>query len=708
MKTFSSLFLALVSSFLFSSEFGVRADGQAGKTAYGDRLLAAYFKAETAKLSGRCLTDVHTLSDWTSHREQYRRQLLEMLGLSPFPKRTPLHPVVTGKLDGGDFTVENLEFQSMPGLYVTGNLYLPKGLHHPAPAILYACGHAAVVKNGVSDGNKTYYQHHGEWFARNGYVCLTIDSIQLGEIHGIHHGTYKRGMWWWNSRGYTPAGVEAWNCIRALDYLETRPEVDPKRLGMTGRSGGGASTWWTAAIDPRIKVVAPVAGMTDLENYVVDGTVEGHCDCMFMVNTYRWDYPQVAALIAPRPLLLCNSDKDTIFPLDGVYRLQAKLRHLYHLYGADQDFGLVITPGPHHDTQDLQLPVFRWFNHYLKGQDPVIAMAATPFFKPEQLKVFNQIPKDERTSTIHETFVPKAKTPPPPVAESDWGAQCNRWRRALLEKCFRGWPKHPGHLHLRKIGAAEKSGLRLAVYEFTSQPGIPLRLYILAPKDLHAAKRALLRIVTEDQWQNSLRRLASAFPKLLGRECEPALHPSADGAANPAKLGRLRDRLAASGRIEILFTPRGIGLTAWDGDQRHRTQIRRRFMLLGQTLAGMRVWDIRRAVQAVRRLPRTRSLPLTLRARDSMAANVLYASLFERPVKQLRLRDLPASHRVGPDYLNVLRYLDIPETVAMAAARVPVLLLASDVKDWAYPLGVAGDLHWSRARLQVEQRSGLN
>ena len=96
----------------------------------------------------------------------------------------------------------------------------------PLPAILYVCGHANVVEDGVSLGNKTGYQHHGVWFARHGYVCLVIDTIQLGEIRGEHHGTYKLGRWWWTSRGYTPAGVEAWNGIRALDYLETRPEVD--------------------------------------------------------------------------------------------------------------------------------------------------------------------------------------------------------------------------------------------------------------------------------------------------------------------------------------------------------------------------------------------------------------------------------------------------------------------------------------------------
>src|SRR5437667_2224062 len=215
-------------------------------------------------------------------------------------------------------------------------------------------------------------------------------------------------MWWWNSRGYTAAAAEAWNCIRALDYLETRPEVDKTRFGVTGRSGGGAYSWWIAALDQRIQVACPVAGITDLENHVVDGTVEGHCDCMFTVNTYRWDYPQVAALVAPRPLLISNSDKDTIFPLDGIQRLHAKVRSVYRLYNAADKLGLLITEGPHKDTQELQVPVFRWFNRFLKKEESLVQEAAVPLFRAQQLKVFDQLPANEITRKCYETFTRRA------------------------------------------------------------------------------------------------------------------------------------------------------------------------------------------------------------------------------------------------------------------------------------------------------------
>jgi dienelactone hydrolase len=233
-----------------------------------DRMLTKYFQEETAQLNAQAFAEIKTLEDWTSRRDVYREQLFEMAGLSPRPEKTDLNAVVTGREEHADFSVEKLHYQSMPGLYATGNLYLPKNAKGRVPAILYVCGHANVKEGGISYGAKANYQHHGEWFARHGYVCLTIDTIQLGELEGLHHGTYREGMWWWNSRGYTPGGVEAWNSIRALDYLQSRPEVDGGKLGMTGRSGGGAYTWLTAALDERVNVAVPVAGMTDLQNYV--------------------------------------------------------------------------------------------------------------------------------------------------------------------------------------------------------------------------------------------------------------------------------------------------------------------------------------------------------------------------------------------------------------------------------------------------------
>jgi dienelactone hydrolase len=664
----------------------------------GDRMLAESFRAETAKLAGRCLAEIKSLEDWTARRETYRRQLFEMLSLDPLPPRSDLKAVVTRKVERDDFTVENLHYQSRPGLYVTANLYLPKNLTKPAPTILYLSGHGPVISNGVSYGNKVAYQHHGAWFARNGYICLVLDTLQLGEILGLHHGTHREGMWWWNSRGYTPAGVEAWNCIRALDYLSTRPEVDTNRFGATGRSGGGAYSWWIAALDDRIKAAAPVAGITDLHNHVVDGAVEGHCDCMFTVNTYRWDYPQVAALVAPRPLLIVNTDADSIFPLDGVQRTQAQVRRIYVLHKASDKLGLVIGPGPHKDTQDLQVPVFRWFNKHLKGEDPVIEMAAVKFFTPEQLKVFTTLPKDSINTNIHETFVPTAPAPAAPKNKEEWARQRDSWLAALKEKSFAGWPTDPGPLRLERKFSATRNGLTLQAFDFDSEPEVRLRLYVLAGSAA-APQEILLNVRDETEWADELGWLRTAF------ETELLDEPPSDLARKDGIFkgrfetfsGALKDGAAAL----AFFAPRGVGLSAWSGDARRQVQIRRRFMLLGETLDSARVWDIRRAYQALRLMPQSAGIKLNLNAGGTTAVNVVYASLFESGINGLQLISPARSHRFGPDYLNVLRVLDVPQAVTMAAERGKVLVFSDENTAWEFPNRVAGILDWSRERFSV-------
>jgi dienelactone hydrolase len=665
-------------------------------TSRGDRMLAAYFRNETRKLAGACLADVKSWDDWLSRRELYRRQLREMLGLDPLPERAPLNAVVTGKVEHPQFTIERLHFQSRPRLYVTANLYVPKNHDGPAPAVLYLCGHAKATKDGVSYGNKTKYQHHGAWFARNGYVCLVIDTLQLGEIEGVHHGTYREGLWWWNARGYTPAGVETWNAIRALDYLESRPEVDADRLGVTGRSGGGAYSWFLTALDDRIKVAVPVAGITNLKNHVVDGCVEGHCDCMYPVNTYRWDYAQLAALAAPRPLLISNADQDHIFPLDGVLDVYSKVRRLYELSGNLDRLGLQIASGGHDDTQVLQVHAFQWFDHHLQGDDEPIDMLAESFFEPEQLKVFDALPTDEINTRVHEKFVPAAPEPKPPASAAEWQSQRQTWIKLLRKKCFAGWPtesdvKAPQPEPVFDVTAGD---VRFRAYDFNSQHDIRLHLYLVLPAGVPSDKldAIILQPLDDRGWLNDFSALQVDFAAQLQDESLPP------GDAD--YYGRLRQVLS-KGRGIAFIAPRGVGPTIWGQSPEEVTHIKRRFMLLGQTLDGMRVWDVRRAMQTLRSIDGFGDTPLWIFADGEMSGIALYASLFEPPVERLELGDLPDSHRKGPNFLNVLRFLDVPQALAMAAEKMPVRLHHAGEADWKFPLAVARMLGFAD-RLLIE------
>lgn len=647
---------------------------------YGERVLSHYFRRQVEQLASSGLDRIETLEEWTERRPELQRQLWEMLGLWPVPERTDLKAEVTGRVEHPDFVVEKLHFQSMPGLYVTANLYLPRRAEGPLPAVLYVCGHGNVKKDGVSYGSKVNYQHHPAWFARNGFVSLILDTLQLGEIEGLHHGTHREGMWWWISRGYTPAGVEAWNSIRALDYLQSRPEVDPQRLGITGRSGGGAYSWWVAALDERVRAVVPVAGITDLQNHVVDGAIEGHCDCMYMVNRYRWDFPLVAALVAPRPLLLANTDRDPIFPLDGVMRLYWKLRRLYRLYGAEEHLGLLITDGPHQDTQELRVPAFSWMNRWLKDQRPVVEDTGEKPLAAEDLKVFSVLPADQRNTRIHESFVPQAPVPPVPEDSAAWEALRARWLEELRQTSFAGWPKLESPLTPRRILERSQAQLQLAVYEFFSEEEYPLWLWVAGPRSAPLQEMEL-RVLDETRFWQSMESLSRLFGGGVLPEIGPGPSPSLQPAPGAAEVERL-GRVLAERRVAF-FAPRGVGPTAWRSEK--DTHIRRRFVLLGQTLEGMQVWDVRRAVSALRSLPDLQNAPLRLTGEKKMGAIALLASLFAPQVDRLEVVNLPSSYREGPALIAAARILDLPQLMALALPALEVTLRTDRPEAWEWP-----------------------
>jgi len=592
----------------------------------GDKVFGAYIRQEALKLDGAYAEDLKSADDWKAHRDEYRRQVLWMLGIWPLPERTPLDATVTGTLDRGEFVVEKLHFQSRPHLYVTGNLYRPKAANVKLPAVLYVCGHGGRGR----DGNKTAYQHHGIWFATHGYVCLVIDSLQLGEIAAIHHGTYRENRWWWHSRGYTPAGVECWNCIRALDYLETRPEVDATRLAVTGRSGGGAYSFWLAAADERVKVAVPVSGMSDLEDYVKPPVVNGHCDCMFLYNTFQWPWTRIANLVGPRPLLFTNSDADGIFPMTGNERVIARLRKFYTMLGKLEHVDAFVTPGPHKDVPPLRLAAFGWINRFLKGHDgPIVEPGSYPTVEGKELRAFpGDLPKDEINTKIDQLFVPRAEVVAPDTAE-----KLAALRRTLLEELrettFRAWP---AKLPTATLELAD----RAASGTLPTEPPLEAGYCYTPAKGASAA--CWLIVLNEGDKDEAVPEWAAG---VVGDDAS------------------------------VVLSPRGVGPT--ETTIRKPYYFRRCMPLLGRTIDSGRVWDILAFVGAVKR-PRT-----TWKVVGRGQAGILgaYAALFDDKLTEVVCLDPPATHDQGPYFLSVMRVLDIPDALGLLAPRRLVLRGAS-------------------------------
>lgn len=660
-----------------------------GEEPEADRRLHQFFADQVAAIEETTFAGIDSAEAWQQRREELVLQLRDMLGLNPWPERTPLEAETRGQIEGDGFVIERVLFQSRPGLYVTANFYRPAQVDAPLPAVLYVCGHSVQKADGVSFGNKAGYHHHGVWFARNGYACLIIDTVQLGEIEGVHHGTYNLGQWWWAARGYTSAGAEAWNSIRALDYLESREEVDAERIGVTGRSGGGAYSWWVAALDQRVKAAVPVAGITDLRNHVVDGCVEGHCDCMYMVNRYRWDFGTLAALVAPRPLLISNSHRDRIFPLDGVMRVYRDAEKIYQLLGAEDHLAVHLTAGPHQDTQSLRVGAFAWFNRYLKGSEDLVREPAEKQFEPAALRVLGpeETPQDERVTTVQEWFVPHAEANVPEDA-AQWQTMREAWLTSIADV--------PGATKLLVAAAdAEVSEVEsitvdgIAVRQLTAEIVPPLQSHfvLVGPQKSDAVRR--IRLCPGEVTEQGL-------TIWLGDQAVPVGSSWKALASHDAVRRQVQDE----GELLAIVPPIGHGPSEWSGDERKQTQIRRRFHLLGMTADAVRVAELRGVLDWLGSTPQLKSPPVVLSAQGVTAVRGLYASLENASVKSLELSEIPADDRNGPILLFAERVWDVPQLLAVASEGRSARVTGADGAATDYLAAVAKRLGWKNVSVK--------
>jgi len=611
--------------------------GQPDRSSPGDEMIQRYLQKQTTKLSARFTDDIASRAAWEAKRQQYVEEYLYMLGLWPRPEKTPLHATITGTLQGDGYVVDMIHYQSRPQLYVTGNLYRPAVVKQgeKLPAVYYVCGHS----NRGRDGNKVAYQSHGIWFARHGYMCLVVDSLQLGEIAAFHHGTYNLQRWWWHSRGYTPAGVEAWNGVRGIDYLISRPDVDPQRIAVTGISGGGAATYWVTAADDRVKVAVPVSGMADLESYVSNRVINGHCDCMFLYNTFQWPWTRIAGLIAPRPLLFVNSDKDDIFPMDANERVVNCLERLYSLYGAGDRVAAVVSVGGHAYRQDIRQAAYRFINSHLKadarevtdGEVDLVSEGGRPGpypIPPQKLRVFPtdaDLPNDQLNTTIDQRFVPMAQVAAPEAGRFD------AWKVPLLAELrrvsFAYFPASiPAAKKLRDVdGTAE---------QFQSEEEIEFRLRLASAKIADGAKSALLVVLNEDE--------AGTTPQWV-------------------------EKVAAADQAVVFCEPRGIGATKWTR-KNPPNYVERSHALLGRTVDAGRVWDV---IAAARYLSGRTKLPVHVAGSGAASVIAAYAAILDEQVAAATLMAPPTTHmdNTAPQFLNVLRACDIPDALGLIAPR---------------------------------------
>ena len=499
-------------------------------------------------------------------------------------------------------------------------------------------------------GAKWSYQDRAVWFVEHGYVCFAIDTLEFGEVAGIHHGLHDLNMWHWLSRGYTPAGVEVWNAMRAIDYLETRKEVDSSRIGINGISGGGAVSWYAAAADERIAVAVPVCGTFTFGSQAKHWRASGQCDCIYYHNTFLTDLSIVAALIAPRPLLICSGQLDEDFPPDGYHEVFQRGKRIYGLYaGVDAESGLSRIKEVDEAVGHTDSPLFRretrqWMNRWLRDDSDPLKIVPNPTEKPsspEDLACLTRLPENAINYRIDELFIPTSK-PARPETRRQWLTRRKEIISELKDKSFRWFPKSKLPLEPRVGGNRGGWASRYADYqdvEIQTEPSVPIRVQLLRAKNRSSHTPLLI------------------YAKRRG---------------DSIYFLDLDELLPVLGRYDVaILNPRMTEHSISDADY---ADIERTAAWTGRTVAAMQVWDVLRTIEWLHEEEKLAPASLSIYGKGEMGIVSLYAAMLDERIDQVILRDPSATHRRSPALLNVLRITDIPEAAAVLAPRKLVFL----------------------------------
>lgn len=306
-------------------------------------------------------------------QQRLRERVITSLGGLP-PDDTPLEPVTVGTVGGPGFDVERLIFQSLPDVFVTANVYRPQRRNERHAAVIFLCGHAEEAKTWPT------YQAICQRLAWNGLLVLAMDPIGQGERKS-YLDAQGAELVPWGPPEHSYAGWQCWqlghsiaryfvhDVRRAIDYLTTRPDVDPTRIGVTGNSGGGTQAAWTMLVEPRLAAAAPATFLTRRREYMWSGRSLDAEQHLLGGTTAGIDHEDCLIAMAPRPVLVLAVDYDT-FPIEGTLAAVERARRIYRVLGAEDRLTLLRARSTHSYHPDLARGAVEFFVQHLAGADP--------------------------------------------------------------------------------------------------------------------------------------------------------------------------------------------------------------------------------------------------------------------------------------------------------------------------------------------------
>jgi dienelactone hydrolase len=315
---------------------------------------------------------IHTREQFERRRAEVRKKILRMIGGLP-EERTPLNLSTAGIIDRGDYRVEKIIFESQPRFYVTANLYIPQTGKPPYPAVLHATGHSLSAKA------RAFYQTLSIGLVKHGFVVLTYDPLGQGERRIFYDRHLEDSKVGGTTSEHLMVGIQSllagesiarymiWDAMRGIDLLQSLPEVNPKRVGVTGCSGGGTLTTQLAALDDRLQVAAPACYITSWEDQL-DGTGPQDAEQQFPDQLKEGiDHADFVTAFAPKPYLICSTKED-FFPIEGARKTYQEGKRIYGLFGAEDRISWAVGPGGHGMPLNVREAIYAWMSHWLKDK----------------------------------------------------------------------------------------------------------------------------------------------------------------------------------------------------------------------------------------------------------------------------------------------------------------------------------------------------
>jgi dienelactone hydrolase len=293
-----------------------------------------------------------SLAEWESRKATLRAQILTAAGLDPMPDKSPLNAQVFGKVGGKDYSIEKVLIQTLPGYWLGGNLYRPVGKAGKFPGVVSPHGHWTYGR--LEHTTLASVPARCINLARQGYVVFAYDMVGYNDTMQTGHGFGGKAELLWS---FHALGLQTWNSIRAVDFLQSLPDVDGARIGATGASGGGTQTFLLAAIDDRVAAAAPVN--------MISGIMQGGSVCENAPGLrVGANNIEIGAMMAPRPLLMVSATGD--WTRNTMEQEYPAVKGIFELYDRASLVEAVRIDAPHNYNKDSREAVYRFFAKHLK------------------------------------------------------------------------------------------------------------------------------------------------------------------------------------------------------------------------------------------------------------------------------------------------------------------------------------------------------